>query len=992
MKMTMSNDAVEIEKTAEDKIASDMKLMRELFLEAVGLDRVADNLHVLHIDSFRSRSHSESLRDESHLPDNVLPATPDLKRQSSSVLEGSPRLSAAVGKLLDFVETMPAKGIGIMAISEMVAAMDTEKLLSSAQLFGELMCHANLATSAQTVRAWKAHLRADAGLEDLHCAEGEVVGNPTLRSAFQSLLDKGFSPASIRDAVMRQQIELVLTAHPTEAQRRTILKKHQRIVELLGEYDKHKLLTPGEMIELKEHISREQLAAWRTSTVRHTKPSPEGEARNGMMVIEETCWDAIPEHYRRVDRALARLDQPPLPYDKTIMRISTWMGGDRDGNPNVTSVVTQKVVCLMRARAAELYYKEVEKLLFELSNTGPVTEEMRDVVEEITGMSEPSDGEKVLGWSADYGVHWTFQTGCPADEPYRVLLLALRRRLFKTRVRMEQEYMGEWTSGKDEDVLVSAKELLEPLELMYRSLIAVGDGVLANGTLLDLLRRVKTFGISLAKMDVRQESDRHSEAIDAITRCLGIGSYLEWNENARIAWLETELVSKRPLVPSTEELGAGENVREVIKTFQVLATIPPECLGAYCISMASSASDVLAVRLLQVKCGVKHPMRVSPLFETREDLQNAPRVMERALSVAAYKGMTDGFHEIMLGYSDSSKDAGKFASLWELHVAQEKLMQVAKTVGVTINFFHGRGGSIGRGGGPLHLALLSQPAGSILGKYRVTVQGEQIQAFLASKDVAVHTFQRYAISILEHTISPPPLPTMAQRELMQQLADTSAASFQREVYLSDGGKFAKYFHASTPTSSLALMNLGSRPAKRKAAGGIETLRAIPWVFAWTQTRLHLPVWLGGGEALKQHIAQSDGLPGLQEMYRSWPFFRGLIELVELELSKAEPTVSELYDSKLCSSELKEVGDHLRSALSEAKTAISAVAGHAVLLENHPHTKESFALRRPYLLVLHAIQGEVMARIKDVNAERAGILMDAMTITVQGIAAGMQNTG
>ena len=359
------------------------------------------------------------------------------------------------------------------------------------------------------------------------------------------------------------------------------------------------------------------------------------------------------------------------------------MGGDRDGNPNVTATVTSNVITLMRARAAELYYREIEKLLFELSHTGPITDEMRVEVEKITGPKQPGTPQrKIFTSQTEYGVHQTFQSGCPSDEPYRVLLMAIRRRLYKTRVRMEEQYMvqahaqGAPRLASDPDVYMSSAELLAPLELMYRSLVTTGDAVLADGTLLDLIRRVRTFGINMAKVDLRQESDRHAEALDAITRFLGLGAYLEWDEGTRLAWLEAELVSKRPLIPSREAFTCNDKVREVLDTFGALATFPPECLGAYCISMARAASDVLAVRLLQVKCGVAKPMRVAPLFETREDLQNAPTVIERVLSVAAYKGVIDGFHEVMLGYSDSSKDAGKFASLWELHVAMEKLLKV----------------------------------------------------------------------------------------------------------------------------------------------------------------------------------------------------------------------------------------------------------------------------------------------------------------------------
>lgn len=983
---------------AEDKIAHDMKLMRTLFLNAVGPKKT---------DADRSPTTTKNVLPPALIKQESLP--PALIKQESTaasdyldhLVEGAPRLSSEVGDLLDAIEELSTDGTVddvLQAIADKAASMEPDLLLSSAQLLGELMSQANLALANQRLRAWKATLRGD---EDR--TVGEVTGNPTFQSAFDALLSKGFDPSEIRSAVAAQQVELVLTAHPTEAQRRTIIQKHQRIVELLGEYDKHSLLTPGQVQDLKQAISREQLAAWRTSKIRRSKPSAEGEARNGMMVIEETCWDAVPQHYRRIDRALARIGAKPLPHDATVVRVSSWMGGDRDGNPNVTSVVTENVVSLQRARAAELYYKEVEKLLSELSHTGPISDEMRAQVEQLTGGPE-AEPKKLFGHHPDYGVHWTFQSGCPDDEPYRVLLMGIRRRLYKTKMRMEQRYLAR-QSGQphadeaDPDVIGSAAELLEPLEVMYRSLVAVGDGLLANGTLLDLIRRVRTFGISMAKLDIRQESDRHAEALDAITRCLGLGAYLEWDEETKLAWLETELVSRRPLIP--HPLQANERVTEVLNTFRAIANIPSECLGAYCISMTHAASDVLAVRLLQAKCGVEVPMRVSPLFETREDLQNAPGVVQRLLSVAAYKGAIGGTHEVMLGYSDSSKDAGKFASLWELHVAMEKLLEVGKAASVKLNFFHGRGGSIGRGGGPMHLALLSQPAGSINGSYRVTVQGEQIQAFLTSKDMAVHTFQEYAISVLEHTISPPPLPTAAQRTLMQSLADRSAAAFQKQVYRSEDGIFAKYFHAATPTTALGTMNLGSRPAKRKPAGGIETLRAIPWVFAWTQTRLHLPVWLGGGAALADTIS-SGGLDELQAMYRGWPFFKGLIDLVELELSKAEPSVSAYYDGKLLDARSKEVGDGLRAGLGEAVSAITSVAGHSVLLENHPHTKQAFALRRPYLLSLHAIQGEVMARLLKVQAphiepdageaEKARTLQDTMTVSVQGISAGMQNTG
>ena len=778
------------------------------------------------------------------------------------------------------------------------------------------------------------------------------------------------------------------------------------IVELLETY--HHLEgsgTPGELQQIAGTIKRELLSAWRTSSVRRSKPTAEGEARNGMAVIEETLWNAVPAHYRRLDRLFQANGLPPLPIEAMPVQISSWMGGDRDGNPNVTSVVTRRVVTLLRSRAAEYYYEEVDRLLMELTHNGPISEEMSALVATCLAganddpKSKPAGSKKVFTSSPHFGVAKNFQTGVPEDEPYRIVLMAVRRRLYKTKMTMDALYMGEISPAQaaaEKDVYVSKADLLAPLEVMYRSLVRVGDAVLANeGTLLDLIRRVKTFGIALTRLDCRQESERHAEAIDAITTYLGLGSFLEWDEERRCAWIESELVSKRPLL--SPDMPATGMVKEVLETFSVLAELPSECLGAYCISMSHYASDVLAVRLLQKAAGIASPMRVAPLFETRDDLQAAPGVMRRVLASTAYDH--GGVHEVMLGYSDSSKDAGKLASLWELHCAMEAVLAEGAATNVAINFFHGRGGSIGRGGGPQHLALLSQPAGSINGGYRVTVQGEQIQAYFGSHGTAVHTLQSYAVSVLDHTIAPPPLPTSAQRALMQQLADSSAAAFQQTIYKSAGGVFAQYFHTASPSAALASMNLGSRPAKRKAAGGIETLRAIPWVFAWTQMRLHLPVWLGGGEALANVASTPEGLAQLKDAYATWPFFRSLVDLVELEISKADPAVSSYYDKKCCAADanLTALGEELRTKLAAAVAIFLKISGKPSLLAEQPKTKKAFDARAKYLNALHALQGEAMGRMRAAGAPDEATdeyrqLNDAMIVTVQGIAAGMNNTG
>eukprot|EP00435_Cladocopium_sp_Y103_P063210 s990_g24.t1 len=435
---------------------------------------------------------------------------------------------------------------------------------------------------------------------------------------------------------------------------------------------------------------------------------------------------------------------------------------------------------------------------------------------------------------------------------------------------------------------------------------------------------------------------------------------------------------------------------------QIIAELPSEALGAYVISMSRATSDILTVCLLQKVGGVKKMMRVAPLFETREDLINAPKVIDAALS---------GKQEVMLGYSDSVKDAGrgKFASTWELHRAMENLLEVGKKHGVQITFFHGRGGSIGRGGGPPNFILQAQPAGSLQnGHLRLTIQGETIGRHFPSDEVAERTLEQYSTAVLEHTLAPPPLPKPEFRAAMQELSDLSAEHYQKTVFKSDGDIFVRFFHTFTPTSELGQMNIGSRPAKRRSYGGIDTLRAIPWIFAWTQTRLLLPVWLGNGLALQKYI-DAGKLPLLQQMYKDchwlnalerlewlgkeWPFFRSMLDLIDVELGKSSPMITEHYESKtIQDADLKKLGADLRAGLQQMIDNILKVKGASELLSQEPNLKAAITMRKPYLDTAHAIQAEVLKRLRGTEGEVPTELRDAMIITIQGIAAGMQNTG
>ncbi|KAG9143125.1 hypothetical protein Leryth_023555 [Lithospermum erythrorhizon] len=562
------------------------------------------------------------------------------------------------------------------------------------------------------------------------------------------------------------------------------------------------------------------------------------------------------------------------------------------------------------------------------------------------------------------------------------------------------------------------EQFLEPLELCYRSLCACGDRPIADGSLLDFLRQVSTFGLSLVRLDIRQESERHTDVLDAITKHLEIGSYREWSEERRQEWLLSELSGKRPLFGP--DLETTEEIADVLDTFKVIAELPSDCFGAYIISMATSPSDVLAVELLQRECHVKKPLRVVPLFEKLDDLESAPAAVARLFSIDWYRDRINGKQEVMIGYSDSGKDAGRLSAAWQMYKAQEELIKVAKQFGVKLTMFHGRGGTVGRGGGPTHLAILSQPPDTIHGSLRVTVQGEVIEQSFGEEHLCFRTLQRFTAATLEHGMHPPVSPKPEWRELMDEIAVIATEKYRSIVFKEP--RFVEYFRLATPELEYGRMNIGSRPSKRKPSGGIESLRAIPWIFAWTQTRFHLPVWLGFGAAFK-HAIQKDikNLQMLQHMYNEWPFFRVTIDLVEMVFAKGDPGIAALYDKLLVSNDLWSFGESLRSDFEETKNFLLQIAGHRDLLEGDLYLRQQLCLRHSYITTLNVLQAYTLKRIRDPSynvtlrphlskeymdasnpaaelvklnptSEYAPGLEDTLILTMKGIAAGMQNTG
>lgn len=831
-------------------------------------------------------------------------------------------------------------------LSSTLASLPIGEALPVASAFSLFLTLVNIAEAHH-------RLRKSSEVETFADPVDSVVGS--CDRLFASLLDDGIKQDQLHDAVARLQIELVLTAHPTQVVRRTLLQKYNAIVQLLDArdaIDQHWELTED---ELREALEREITSIWDSDEVTREKPTPLDEARGGLVMLEQVAWRALPVWLRGLDRALRKHTGRGLPLDAAPIRFGSWMGGDRDGNPNVTPDTTLRATWLGRWMAASLFHDEVDALRSELSSRS-CNSELRERV-----------GDAV--------------------EPYRELLRDARERLEATKLRMEALLNGR--NPGDERYYPHAGELREDLLLCYRSLCSVGQEAVARGRLLDTIRRLQCFGLTMTHLDIRQESTRHTEAIASITNYLELGDYSEWDEAKRQEFLVAELTNKRPLIPPG--LPTSPEVADVLDTFRVAAEIGPEALGAYVISMARRPSDVLAVELLQKAVGNRHPQRVVPLFETIDDLRNAGNTMRDLFSIPWYLHHIDRRQEIMVGYSDSAKDGSRLAANWELYKAQEEVVTACQEFGVHPTLFHGRGGTVARGGGPTHLAIQSQPAGSINGSLRVTEQGEMIQAKFGNPHIALTTFETYVAATLSATLDPPRRPEAAWRTRAEELAISSCESYRSVVR--GEPRFVEYFRCVTPEVELGQLNIGSRPARRRKGGGIETLRAIPWIFAWTQNRLCLPSWLGTGHALREAI---DGghLDELREMYQHWPFFRSTVDLIEMVVAKADPAPSELYDRGLVPAELHELGERLRQRLHTTAQCILRVSGHERLLQNHPQTRMGLELRNRYMDPINVLQVELLRRIRAIPEDQPKneMLWEAFVVTVNGISAGMRNTG
>ena len=766
--------------------------------------------------------------------------------------------------------------------------------------------------------------------------------------------NKKISDKKIYDQATKLDIGIVLTAHPTEVKRRTLIQKYANLTTLMEQRHLYKKY-PSKIIEIDRKLYSEIAIIWKTDELKRTKPSALDEAKWGLAVIEDSLWDTIPRVYKRLNDIFRKNLNKDLPRNFNPIQFGSWMGGDRDGNPNVTSEVTKKVILFSRWQAAKLYERELTKLIQDLS-----MEKCSQAIKKVTGNS---------------------------FEPYRVYLRPLRDKARRTHQLIEAHI--NYNKALDENKLLKDKyEIINPLREVRTSLNMNKGQHIANADLLDLIRRVRCFGINLARLDIRQESDRHEKLLNEIFKKKNKINYSQLPEEKKIKLLNNLIKQKKTFVNKIK-LRDKENL-EVWKTFKQISKEPEQCMGAYVISMTSKASDILSVYLLQLQADTKNLLRVVPLFETLDDLKNAKGVMQNLFKLPWYRKMINSKQEVMIGYSDSSKDAGKLSASWHQYKLQEELRNLAKKYKIDLVFFHGRGGSPGRGGGPIQATLKSQPSGTVNGKIRITDQGEVIQQKYGYKPLAEYNLCSYIGAVMEATLNPPPRSKPNWRELIQKMSEISTSAYRK--YLNQSEDFIRYFKTVTPHKSLGKLAIGSRPTKRKNVDNIQSLRAIPWVFAWTQIRLMLPGWLGTTEALRYGSIKKFKKT-LTDMERNWPYFVSTMDILDMVISKVDPEISVIYENNLADQSLIRIGKRLRFQFDALVKLHNKITPKEVIKERKEFRKAIF-IRNNYTEMLNILQANIMNKLtnkKYKNSDKK-YLDDALMTSIAGISAAMKNTG
>jgi phosphoenolpyruvate carboxylase len=856
------------------------------------------------------------------------------------------------------------------AILDALSPGTTIQIIRAFSYFSHL---ANIAEDLHRIRRSRAHARA---------------GSPP-RAGTMALALTRASQAS----VPRQDISAffnaafvcpVLTAHPTEIRRRSTIDREMEIAQLLTERDRIRL-TPEEEARTEEGLRRAILILWQTSILRQHRLRVVDEVVNGLSYYDYTFLRQLPRFYADLEDALSASDPAwtgiELP---SFFRMGSWIGGDRDGNPFVTADVLHQALQLQSKRALRFYLDELHALGSELS--------LDDHIVSVSG-----EVRQLANSSPDGSAH-------REHEPYRKALSGLYARLAATAVALDHGEVPRHAVG-EAPPYAGPGEFQKELASLKHSLVANGSGLLACGRLRHLCRAVDVFGFHLAGVDLRQNSDVHERTVTELLEVSNPGcAYAGLAEDARIDLLLAELRTPRPLasqhVTYSQETAAELAIlREAADAHRRLgaAAVPN-----YVISKADSVSDILEVGVLLKESGLLRPtdgslhVNIIPLFETIADLQGSAAVMDGLLSVPEYRALLAGrgnAQEVMLGYSDSNKDGGFITSGWELYKAEIALVEVFRRHDVRLCLFHGRGGSVGRGGGPSYDAILAQPGGAVQGAIRITEQGEVIAAKYSNPELGRRNLEILAAATFEATLLHSDLAAPRDEYLaaMEELSGHAFRSYRSLIYDTPG--FEQYFWESTVIGEIAHLNIGSRPASRTSSRRIEDLRAIPWVFGWSQCRLMLPGWFGFGSAVRGYLADhpDNGLEMLRNMYRDWPFFRTLLSNMDMVLAKSNIAIASRYAELVSDKALREaIFPKLRSEWQNSMALLLEITAQKQLLEGNPLLARSIRNRFPYLDPLNHLQIELLKRHRAGDTDDR--VVQGLHLSINGIAAGLRNSG
>ena len=922
---------------------------------------------------------------------------------------------------------------GIVAL---IHEMDLAEAIAAARAFSLYF---------QLVNILEQHIEEDSYLERLKSSPEKGLTDPflpplasqsdpaTFRELFERLRALNVPPAQLENLLRDLDIRLVFTAHPTEIVRHTVRHKQRRVAALIQKLQQTQEAPGDDLPRLRQQLEEEIRLWWRTDELHQFKPSVLDEVDYALHYFQQVLFDAMPLLRQRIRSALACSYPDVVPPHDAFCTFGSWVGSDRDGNPSVTAEITWRTACFQRQLMLQRYMRAVSELRDQLSISMQWSQVNPALLESLE-MDRLRFPEIYEERAARYRL-----------EPYRLKLSYTLERLRLTQLRNQQLGEAGWESpcdGHTGNVEVSigrasagpsqelhygsAEEFRADLELVKESLDATG---LSCEALANLLSQVHIFAFCLASLDIRQESTRHSDAIDELTRHLLLPvPYGEMEEEQRVDWLLRELQTRRPLLPPTARW--SEATAETFAVFRMVQRLQQEfgmrLCNTYVISMSHTVSDLLEVLVLAKEAGLVDPvaqrsaLQVIPLFETVEDLQRAPAVMEQLFANPFYRELLSGhgstgqpLQEVMLGYSDSNKDSGFLSSNWEIHRAQISLQRLANAHGVALRIFHGRGGSVGRGGGPAYQAILAQPSGTLQGRIKITEQGEVLASKYSLPELALYNLETVTTAVLQNSmVSTPVDDTPTWNRLMERLAARSRDHYRTLVH--DNPDLVAFFQQVTPIEEISKLQISSRPARRRSGSrDLSSLRAIPWVFGWTQSRFLLPSWYGVGTALEEELSQDpDQMELLQLLYQRWPFFRMLISKVEMTLSKVDLQLARHYVDSLGRPENREafgrIYEEIAREFALTRQLVLEISGHTRLLDGDPPLQLSVELRNRTIIPLGFLQVALLRRLREQNrqppmSEASGASADGRTysrsellrgalLTINGIAAGMRNTG